>query len=521
MPQSSQLPRLELRQLVKSFPGCLANDRVDLKVMPGEIHALLGENGAGKSTLVKMIFGLLKPDSGSILWGDEEVYVNSPAQARSLGIGMVFQHFSLFEALTVKENIALGMSDPPPMAELEKQILKVEERYGLPLDPNRAVHSLSVGEKQRIEIVRCLLQNPRLLIMDEPTSVLTPQEAETLFVTLRQLAAEGCSILYISHKLDEVRQLCQGATILRLGKNVGACDPREETASSMAALMIGEELAAASASSAPQRGDLKFAIQGLSLKSDTTFGIDLKNISLDLHGGEILGIAGVAGNGQAELLSVLSGETRVAKDSVFLCGQPVGDRMPHQRRRQGLCFVPEERLGHGSVPDMSLVDNALLSGYVRQPFLNNGFVRLGKVQDFAELVIERFDVRCTGNQAAAGSLSGGNLQKFIVGREVEQAPEVLIIAQPTWGVDAGAAAIIHKAVQQLAAEGAAVLVISQDLDELLTLSHRISAICAGTLSTIYPINQVSAEDVGLLMTGVALDSAPPESKSPDVLEVAQ
>ncbi len=505
VPQS-QHPRLELRQIVKAFPGCLANDRVDLTIRPGEIHALLGENGAGKSTLVKMIFGLLKPDSGTMCWEGETVRVGSPAEARNLGVGMVFQHFSLFEALTVKENIALGMSNPPPMAELEKQILEVEEKYGLPLDPNRAVHSLSVGEKQRIEIVRCLLQNPRLLIMDEPTSVLTPQEAETLFVTLRQLAAEGCSILYISHKLDEVRQLCEGATILRLGRNVGECDPRRETAASMAALMIGEELAAATASGSVQRGELKFAIQSLSLQADTTFGIDLKNINLDLHAGEIVGIAGVAGNGQAELLSVLSGEVRVASDSIFLNGQPVGSRRPHQRRKLGLCFVPEERLGHGSVPDMSLVDNALLSGYVRQPFLNRGFVRAGEVQRFTGSVIERFDVRCTGKAAAAASLSGGNLQKFIVGREVEQRPDVLVIAQPTWGVDAGAAAIIHKAIQQLAAEGAAVLVVSQDLDELLTLSHRIAAICAGALSRIYPIEQVNAEDVGLLMTGVALEA---------------
>ncbi len=510
----SEPPRLQLQQISKSFPGCLANDRVELNVMAGEIHALLGENGAGKSTLVKMIFGLLKPDSGTIHWQGRQVSISSPAVARGLGIGMVFQHFSLFEALTVKENIALGMSEPPAMDELEKQILAVEGKYGLPLDPNRAVHSLSVGEKQRIEIVRCLLQQPRLLIMDEPTSVLTPQEADKLFVTLRQLAAEGCSILYISHKLDEVRQLCQGATILRLGRNVGACDPRQETAASMAALMIGEELAAASTSAVTRRGALKLAIQGLNLKADTTFGIDLKNIDLELYGGEILGIAGVAGNGQAELLSVLSGETRVRHDNVFLNGQPVGNSRPHQRRRLGLCFVPEERLGHASVPDMSLADNALLSGYVRQPFVTSGFVRSAAVQAFTETVIERFDVRCTGKQAPAASLSGGNLQKFVVGREVQQDPDVLVIAQPTWGVDAGAAAIIHKAIQQLAAGGAAVLVISQDLDELLTLSHRISAICAGALSVIKPISEVTAEDVGLLMTGVALDS--PEVDAPSV-----
>lgn len=502
-------PRLQLRQIVKAFPGCLANDRVDLCVAPGEIHALLGENGAGKSTLVKMIFGLLKPDDGEVFWEGRSVKITSPAQARELGVGMVFQHFSLFEALTVKENIALGMSHPPPMKALEARILEVEERYGLPLDPNRAVHSLSVGEKQRIEIVRCLLQNPRLLIMDEPTSVLTPQEAETLFVTLRMLAAEGCSILYISHKLDEVRQLCDAATILRMGKNVGDCIPRDETASSMAALMVGGAVESASVAAEMRHGEVRLQLCGLDRKAGSQFAVTLSNICLSVQSGEILGIAGVAGNGQTELLEVLSGEFRAEADRVVIGGLSAGRLGPHQRRRLGLCFVPEERLGHGSVPEMSLKDNALLSGYSRQPFLNRGFIREAQVKRFAGEVIDRFDVRCTGHESAAGSLSGGNLQKFIVGREVQQAPEVLVIAQPTWGVDAGAAAIIHKSLQALAAEGTAVLVVSQDLDELMTLSHRIAAICGGRLSPIYDRADLSAEEVGLLMTGSTLEGKRP------------
>ncbi|WP_207061662.1 ABC transporter ATP-binding protein [Motiliproteus sp. SC1-56] len=507
MADATPTPRLELQQLVKSFPGCLANDRVDLVVQPGEIHALLGENGAGKSTLVKMIFGLLKPDSGTIRWEGEAVRIASPAMARELGVGMVFQHFSLFEALTVKENIALGMSNPPPMAQLEKQILAVEAHYGLPLDPNRAVHSLSVGEKQRIEIVRCLLQNPRLLIMDEPTSVLTPQEAEKLFVTLRQLSAEGCSILYISHKLDEVQRLCERATVLRHGRNVGACRPAEETAASMAAMMVGEEVEGAKVSHTHAHGDVVLEVRGLSRPAANRFAIELRDVNLQVRSGEILGVAGVAGNGQAELLEVLSGEARSEAGQVKINDEPVGRLGPHQRRQRGLSFVPEERLGHGSVPEMSLKDNALLSGYTRQPFLRRGFIREGQVRDFAGEVIDRFDVRCGGHDAAAGSLSGGNLQKFIVGREVQQAPEVLIIAQPTWGVDAGAAAIIHKSLQALAEQGTAVLVISQDLDELMTISHRIAAICGGHLSPAYPRSELTTEDVGLLMTGMNLDIA--------------
>jgi simple sugar transport system ATP-binding protein len=510
-------PRLQLRQVVKAFAGCLANDRVDLTVEPGEIHALLGENGAGKSTLVKMIFGLLKPDSGDMLWQGQPVQIRSPAQARDLGVGMVFQHFSLFEALTVKENISLGMSHPPPMKELEARILEVEEHYGLPLDPNRAVYSLSVGEKQRIEIVRCLLQNPSLLIMDEPTSVLTPQEAETLFVTLRKLAAEGCSILYISHKLDEVRQLCDAATILRAGKNVGDCIPREETAASIAALMVGQEIDAACAVAHVEHGEVWLQVKGLDREAGSQFAIALKNIDLNVCSGEILGIAGVAGNGQSELLEVLSGEFKTAAATVSIAGHPVGRLGPHQRRAQGLCFVPEERLGHGSVPEMSLTDNALLSGYIRQPFLHRGFIREAEVRRFSEQVVERFDVRCSGLDATAASLSGGNLQKFIVGREVQQSPEVLVIAQPTWGVDAGAAAIIHKSLQALADSGTAVLVISQDLDELMTISHRVGAICGGRLSAIYDRADLCAEDVGLLMTGVALAGKVPAVVTPQDL----
>jgi len=523
MTAHDRTPCLELRQVVKAFPGCLANDRVDLRVMPGEIHALLGENGAGKSTLVKMIFGLLRPDAGQLRWQGEPVRIDSPARARTLGIGMVFQHFSLFEALTVQENIALGMGNPPPMAQLEQQIRAVEARYGLPLDPKRAVHSLSVGEKQRIEIVRCLLQNPRLLIMDEPTSVLTPQEAERLFVTLRQLRAEGCSILYISHKLDEVRQLCDAATILRGGRNVGRCKPADETAASMAALMVGEAVVPVSAHPALERGAVRLALCGISRRAVDALAVTLEQVDLAVHGGEIVGIAGVAGNGQSELLAVLCGEWRCRADAVLLNGSGVGHLGPHQRRQRGLCIVPEERLGHGSVAEMSLRDNALLSGYSRQPFLRRGFVRTAAVGDFARAVIERFDVRCSGFDAAAGSLSGGNLQKFIVGREVHQAPDVLVIAQPTWGVDAGAAALIHRALLALAAQGTAVLVLSQDLDELLLISHRIGAICGGRLSPLYPRQQLGVEEVGLLMTGTALETAGvllPGDRAPEVAHAA-
>ena len=499
----ARVPLLSLSGIVKQFPGCLANDRVDLTVLPGEIHALLGENGAGKSTLVKIIYGVLKPDQGEIHWQGQPVIVQNPNHARRLGIGMVFQHFSLFEALTVVENIALGLADAADRKGLHGRIAEISKAYGLHLDPDKAVHDLSVGERQRIEIVRCLLQKPKLLIMDEPTSVLTPQEVERLFETLRRLAHEGCAILYISHKLEEIRALCERATIMRLGKVVAHCDPRKETAKHLAELMIGTELKAASHHARSEtNGGLRLAVKDLSLKSEQQFGTDLKAISFAVKGGEILGIGGIAGNGQAELMAALSGEMLAARpDTIAIDDIAVGRMGPRERRGLGSCFVPEERNGHGAVRDMSLSENAFLSGNVRQVLSRNGLINAGKTAGFAGDVIKSFDVRTTGPAAEARSLSGGNLQKFIVGREVKQSPKVLVVSQPTWGVDAGAATAIHQALIDLADKGAAVIVISQDLDEIFSLADRIAVIAEGKLSQAIPIAEASIEQIGLLMGG--------------------
>ncbi|MEZ5931487.1 MAG: ABC transporter ATP-binding protein [Alphaproteobacteria bacterium] len=496
-------PRLALSGITKRFPGCLANDAVDLEVLPGETHALLGENGAGKSTLVKIIYGVLAADQGEIVWEGQPVTIRDPNAARKLGIGMVFQHFSLFEALTVLENIALGMPGERDMTALAARVKSVAGTYGLPIGLDRYVHDLSVGERQRIEILRCLLQDPKLLIMDEPTSVLTPQEVEKLFETLKRLAAEGCSILYISHKLDEIRALCQRATILRGGKVVTVCDPRTETASSLAGMMIGSELARPTPRDQRDAGAVRLEVEDLDLVSPEPFGIDLKNVSFSLRGGEILGIAGVAGNGQIELQEALSGEVPVEPaGAITIDGQPAGTLGPAARRKLGLAFLPEERLGHGAVPGMSLTDNALLSGYGPKRLLApGGVIREDRTRAFAEEVIERFDVRTPGVEAEARALSGGNLQKFIIGREIEQRPTVLIAAQPTWGVDAGAAARIHQALFDLADAGAAVLVISQDLDELLAISDRLVVLHLGQLSEPLKTADVTAEQIGLLMGG--------------------
>jgi simple sugar transport system ATP-binding protein len=506
--------RLALTGIRKAYPGVLANDDVDLTVHEGEIHALLGENGAGKSTLVKIIYGVLAPDAGEIRWEGRPVTIASPHAARRLGIGMVFQHFSLFEALSVLENVALGFDAAKDRKALAKRIVEVSEAYGLPLDPKREVHELSVGERQRIEIVRCLLQNPKLLIMDEPTSVLTPQEVDRLFLTLRQLAAEGVSILYISHKLHEIEALCDAATIMRGGKVVAHCDPRTETARSMATLMVGANFAPAERPAKRLKRAPRFQVNALDLATADAFGTSLKEVTFEVRAGEVFGIAGVAGNGQSELLSALSGERQVEAEAIIIDGNRVGRLGPRARRALGLAYIPEERNGHAAIPDLTLSENALLSAFDRRALLTNGVIRHSRATAFAAEVIDRFSVKATGPEARASSLSGGNLQKFVVGREILQAPNVLIAAQPTWGVDAGAAAAIHQALLDLAGHGVAVLVVSQDLDELLALTDRLAVINGGRLSRPLVTADASIEEIGLLMGG--LHDLPDEAPLVDV-----
>lgn len=494
--------RLELRGITKRYPSVVANDAIDLKVEAGEIHALLGENGAGKSTLMKIVYGVAKPDAGVLLWEGKPMTIANPAEARRIGIGMVFQHFSLFETLTVAENIALSLDERIAPGALAARVREVSQRYGLAIEPERLVHSMSVGERQRVEIVRCLLQEPRLLIMDEPTSVLTPQAVLTLFDTLRRLAAEGCSILYISHKLDEIRALCDRATVLRGGKVSGEANPKIESSDSLARMMIGGELAECRlAPKAP--GGVRFAVEHLSLTTIDPFGTQLKDISFEVRSGEILGIAGVSGNGQKELLAALSGEqiTHPGRH-ILLQDEDAGQLHPGQRRRRGLTFVPEERLGRGAVPPMSLAYNALLTGASHQAGMTgHGIVRGPALRAFADKVIERFKVKCGGTTAVAESLSGGNLQKYIVGRETLLGPKVMIVAQPTWGVDVGAAQLIRQALIDLRDQGVALLVISEELEELFMICDRIAVIANGHLSPARRASETSIEEIGRWMSG--------------------
>lgn len=500
-------PRLVLRGISKRYPTVIANQGIDLTVRAGEIHALLGENGAGKSTLMKIVYGVTQPDAGDIEWEGREVTIESPAQARRLGIGMVFQHFALFESLTVAENISLSLDAPESLQVLSGRITQVSQRYGLPIEPCQMVHTMSVGERQRVEIVRCLLQKPKLLIMDEPTSVLTPQAVLVLFETLRRLAAEGCSILYISHKLDEIRALCDTATVLRGGRVTGYALPKEETSGQLARLMIGTELPEC-ASQPHEPGPMLLQVKDLSLRSADPFGTHLHHIDLQVHAGEIVGIAGISGNGQRELLAAISGEAQQeSAHAVMLCQHAVGHMNPSQRRSAGLSFVPEERLGRGAVPSMSLSDNALLTG-ARQGMVKLGVIQRQATTEFAHAVIERFKVACGGVSALAASLSGGNLQKFIMGREIMLKPKVLVVSQPTWGVDVGAAMLIRQSLIDLRNQGVAILVISEELDELFMISDRISVISEGCLSAPTPTQDTTPEQIGIMMSGKNLTRMP-------------
>jgi ABC-type uncharacterized transport system ATPase subunit len=492
--------RLELTGITKQYPAVKANDGVNLRVKPGEIHAVLGENGAGKSTLMKIIYGAVRPDAGEIRWNGKPVSVRNPHEARQLGISMVFQHFSLFDTLTAAENVWLGLDKGPSLAEVAQRITRVAHEYGLDVDPLRPVHTLSVGERQRVEIVRALMTAPQLLILDEPTSVLTPQAVDKLFVTLRQLASEGCSILYISHKLDEIRALCHQCTVLRGGRVTGEVDPARESNASLSRLMIGAEPPELPHAAA-HAGDVVLKVQDLRLPRRDQFGTDLVDIGFEVRAGEIVGIAGVSGNGQQELMAALSGEDpRAAPGAVSLFDRPIGRLSPAVRRRRGLHFVPEERLGRGAVPSLSLAQNTLLTR--TEAVGRSGWIRTGHVTALTRRLLARFNVKAGGPDAAAKSLSGGNLQKFIVGREIDAKPRLLIVSQPTWGVDVGAAAQIRAELLKLRDEGCALLVVSEELDELFEISDRLLVIAQGRMSPSVPTSRAGIEMIGQWMSGL-------------------
>ena len=500
---TAAVARLELLNVTKRYPGVIANDDVSLSVLPGEIHAILGENGAGKSTLVKIIYGAVRADHGDVLLNGRAVDVHNPAQARKLGIGMVFQHFSLFETLSVVENIALVLDEPFDLVALAVRVTEVSERYGLPLDPHRMVHSLSVGERQRVEIVRCLLQSPQVLILDEPTSVLTPQAVQKLFETLRHLAREGVSILYISHKLHEIQALCDSATIMRGGKVTGNANPREETAASLARMMIGRELPVCEMP--PYEGEVRplLTITNLSHESNEAFGTSLKHISLTVNAGEIVGIAGVDGNGQTELTEALTGLRKIESGSIRLGDKDISRCSIRERNEFGMAHIPEDRQKRGLVLDYTIEENFILKTHRQAPYSSHGFLNAQAIREHAEKLIEAFDVRSgEGATSLARTMSGGNQQKAIIGREFDLDPELLIAIQPTRGLDVGSIEYIHQRLVEQRDSGKAVLLVSLELDEILDLSDRIAVISNGELIGIVDAATTDEKEVGLMMAGV-------------------
>lgn len=489
---------LSLQAVSKRYGAVQANAGIDLVVDPGSIHAILGENGAGKSTLMKLIYGVESPDAGAILWKGLPVNLSSPAEARALGIGMVFQHFSLFETLSVVQNIALIV--PGRKADLARRIRALGAEFGLDVDPQAMVHALSVGERQRVEIIRCLLLNPELLILDEPTSVLPPQSVAKLFDTLRALQARGMAILFISHKLEEIKELCDTATILRGGQVSGRVDPRAHSAKDLATLMIGRTMPPPLPATVQPPGAVRLELSGLDYRNDDPFGVSLTDISLKVQSGEIVGIAGISGNGQQELAALISGELVQPGDSIRMMDLPVGAMGVAARRKLGFAFVPEERLGRGAVPEMSLSDNALLTAH-GAGLVARGFIRRTSERSFTAACIARYDVRTPGPDAEAGALSGGNLQKFIMGREMMLEPKLLLVSQPTWGVDIGAATDIRQRLIAMRNAGAAILVISEELEELFQICDRLHVLHKGHLSPSLPTAQTNAEEVGTYMIG--------------------
>ena len=494
---------LNIENITKSFPRVVANKKVTFDIKKNAVHAILGENGAGKSTLVKILYGLLEPDEGNIKLNNKDFKVNSPAEARKQGIGMVFQHFSLFDSLSVKENLILGIDEKMSYSDLENKLENISSRYNLPLDLDAPITALSAGEKQRVEIVRILLQDPQILIMDEPTSVLTPQEVESLFVTLNALVKEGRTILYITHKLEEVISICDTVTIMRSGEIIDTSSTANQTAKTLATKMLGQKLDDLKTNYEHIKDEVNFEVKNISCDFNDPFLTDLKNISFQVRVGEIYGIAGVAGNGQVELMNALSGETLGDPDEIIFEDKKIGNTNIKFRRSLGLEFVPEERNGHATVPDITLTENTFLTFYnaysKNNNFLDNILLSSNMSSNDSISIINDNDVRCPYSNPLADQLSGGNLQKFIVGRSLKANPKVLIISQPTWGVDIGAASEIRSKLLLLAKAGKAIILISQDLDEIYEISNNISVINNGTLSTPKIKSKISAKDIGILM----------------------
>lgn len=497
-------PVVELKGITKRFPGVVANDSISLKLYKGEIHALLGENGAGKSTLMNIVFGLYQPDEGSIEINGSPVIIDNPNKAIELGIGMVHQHFKLVEPFTVTENIILGM-EPRKGLNLDKKIAaarirELSEQYGLRVDPFAKIHDISVGMQQRVEILKTLYRGADILIFDEPTAVLTPQEIVELMDIMRRLVAEGKSIILITHKLKEIMQISDTVTIIRRGKVIETVKTSEATPSILAEKMVGRSVTFKVDKAAANPGAPVLEVSGLVVKNKEGAQV-LNHLNLQVKAGEILGIAGVDGNGQSELIEALTGLRKIESGSIRLNGKEVGNLSPRQISETGLSHIPEDRHKHGLVLDFSMSENMALENYFKEPFSKNGFMNYTAVNEQARRLIHDFDVRTPSIETKARSLSGGNQQKAIIAREIDKNPDILIAAQPTRGLDVGAIEFVQTQLIAQRDQGKAVLLISFELDEIINVSDRIAVIYEGQIVGEVLPEQTNDQELGLMMAG--------------------
>jgi simple sugar transport system ATP-binding protein len=516
VPNKHHLQTMSMNGIVKRFPGVLANDHVDFDVHAGEIHALLGENGAGKSTLMRQLYGLYRPNEGTIKINDEEVTFRSPQDAIAAGIGMIHQHFMLVPSLSVVENVALGLkSSRGPILDLdrvEKRLQEISEKYHLKVDTHAFVWQLAVGEQQRVEILKALYRGADLLILDEPTAVLTPQEVDELFITLQQMAEDGHALIFISHKLHEVLKISNRITVLRDGKVVGSVKNEGVTKAELAQMMVGRPVILQYKKAEVQPGEIRLKVENLTVAGDR--GTDaLKSVSFELYSGEILGLAGVSGNGQRELAEALAGMRPIRQGKVTLMGKDVTNASPNQHIEAGQSYIPEERMKEGAIKDFSVSDNVILEDNNRQPYAHATFLDFKTIDKKTTELVEEYNVKTPSNATPLKNLSGGNIQKLILARELSRKPGVLIAAQPTRGVDIGASEYIHQCLLKQRSAGTATLLISEDLDEIRALSDRIAVIYEGEIVGIVDCATTTVEELGLMMAGIRPASAEAQSET--------
>ena len=500
-----KITHMEMEGITKRFPGVLANDHVDFDVYSGEVHALLGENGAGKSTLMRILYGLYQPDEGKILIDGEAVKIESPHDAIHNGIGMIHQHFMLVPTLTVAENVALGLpSSRGVLTDLDRVSARVSELgqlYGLEVDPQAYVWQLAVGQQQRVEIIKALYRGAALLILDEPTAVLTPQEVSELFVTLKQMVKDGHALIFISHKLQEVMDICKRVTVLRDGRVAGHAQIKDVTQGELARMMVGRELKAQPEKEPVEQDDTFLSLRGVWADNDLgTPG--LQGVSFDLREGEILGVAGVSGNGQRELAQVINGLRPITKGEIRVGAKDISKSTPAEIISQGVSYIPEERMVDGMIKEFSVAENLILRDHSKRPYSRHGFFNFRAISKQSEKLIEQYNVKTPSQDTPVKNLSGGNIQKLLLARELSRKPRVVIAAQPTRGLDVGATEYVHQVLIDQRAEGTAILLISEDLDEVLALSDRIIVIYEGELMGEVITEHASPEELGLMMAGV-------------------